>query len=481
MQRNDKMSMIKKFIGASLASLMLCGLLTSCVAKPQEELGTEWEGKESFTPSGEMEGAVADLNARFEGYAENASLAFSQNPPAPDEWFEVEAFEDGVKITAYVGDENIVVIPEEIGGKAVLAIGENAFAESLVRAVKLPDCVKKIEKGAFASCDNLATLYLPVLGDGENSHFGYIFGADSYENHPLSVPASLDMVLLGDGVEEIGENAFAGCKSLSAVVFSDSVKKIGDFAFYECKDLVYIPQTNAIESVGSYAFGGCSSLFMALCYEAESFGRGAFYECNSLRMLGLPFVGGTAKENRYIGYLFGAESVDYNADFVPESLYCVAVSGALEIPDRAFAGCAYIAKFVLADGVESIGVRAFWGCRSIAELSLPDTLKVIGDDAFFGCDNLKTLELGANLESIGMQAFYGCRSLTWVSLPDKVTEIKPSTFALCESLASVELNQVKKIGKDAFLGCDSLKAVDCRKIEVAEGNEALTGIGVGEE
>ena len=72
-----------------------------------------------------------------------------------------------------------------------------------------------------------------------------------------------------------------------------------------------------------------------------------------------------------------------------------------------------------------------------------------------------------------MQAFYGCRALESVVIPEKVTEIKASTFALCSALESVELNNVKKIGKDAFLKCDALTPVDCSGIEVGEGNSAL--------
>lgn len=464
-----------------LALLTVGAMMSSCVAKPPEETVKEWEGKEEFAPSDEMKGSVLELNERYEIYSQNAGLAFSQNQPMGASFFETEAYEDGVKIVGYTGEENIVVIPEEIDGKTVLALGETSFAESEVRAVKVPDCVKAIEKGAFASCEKLSTLALPFVGDGgENAYFGYIFGASSYEEHALKVPASLDMVLLGDAVKRIEENAFAGCKAISCVVFGDSVEYIGEFAFYECKDLVYIP-TNSVKTVGAYAFGYCSSLFMAYFYNVEAFELGAFYECNSLRIMGVSFVGGSASENRFIGYLFGSENADYNAYFVPESLYGVIVDGTHEIPDRAFAGCAYIAKFLLADGVESIGVRAFYGCRSIVEIDLPDTLTTIGDDAFFGCDNLKTINFGSSLEKIGAQAFYGCRALSQVEFPDGVTEILPSTFALCRSLKTVDLNKVQKIGKDAFWNCTSLVPVNVQGIEVADGNQSLSGAAKLEE
>jgi hypothetical protein len=406
-------------------------------------------------------------------------LAFSQNLPAPENDFEYEEIDGGVKITAYVGGEQIVVIPEAVGGKAVVALGNTSFADLPVRAVSVPDCVEIIEKGAFEDCDNLATLRLPFVGDGgENTHFGYIFGAGTYETHAVKVPASLDMVILGDRVAEIAENAFAGCKTVSAIVLPVTLERIGDFAFYECRDLVYVSRNTMVNKVGRYAFGYCSSLFKAEFLMAEAFGIGTFYECNALRYLSLPFVGGSATENRFIGYIFGAESADYNDEFVPRSLFSVSVSArqCRDVPDRAFAGCAYISEFIFDLDIESIGTRAFYACRSLVSITLPDAVRSIGDDAFFGCDNLESLTLGGGVESIGMQAFYGCKSLKSIVIPEKVTEIKPSTFALCTLLETVVLNNVKKVGKDAFVSCDSLESVDCGEIEIADGNDALKEI-----
>ena len=471
-----------KRISLLLICALLCSALASCVAKPVEETEEAWQGKETFAPSDGISASEEALAERYGEYSENAYLAFKQNQPASGEVFEVEGYGDGVRIVAYTGSDKIVVIPESIGGRAVLALGEQAFASSSVRAVSVPDSVVKIEKGAFADCANLATLRLPFVGDGgENCHFGVIFGANSYENHAVKLPSALDMVILGDRVTEIADNAFAGCKMISAVVLPVGVERIGEFAFYECKDLVYISRNTAVKEIGSYAFGYCTVLYKAEFLMTENFGQGAFYECNSLRSLSLPFVGGSATENRFLGYIFGAETADHNGEFVPESLRSVSISAAVckDIPDRAFAGCAYISEFVFDMELESIGVRAFYACRSLKSITLPDGVKTVGDDAFFGCDNLESAELGDDLESLGMQVFYGCRALKNIEIPEKVTELKSSAFAFCSSLESVTLNNVKKIGKDAFFGCQSLNPADCADIEVAEGNGAIVG-GVAE-
>jgi hypothetical protein len=436
------------FIRALSVIAILLISLVSCVERP-DEIQSDWKWEDGFEIDNSYDTA---LQLRFREYEENSNLAFSQNSDADGSAFDVEVTEGGVRIVKYTGRENIVVIPEKIDGMSVVAIGSESFAGSSVRAVKIPDSVLKIEKGAFSNCNNLSTIRVPFVGDGgEQTHFGYIFGAEKYENHAVIVPPSLDMVIVGDGESEIADNAFSGCKTVSAVVFSKNLEKIGEFAFYECRDLVYISSVNEVRTVGKYAFAYCSSLFSVNFNNADSIDLGAFYECNSIFEIGLAFIG-NGGENNHLGYIFGAESSDYNDEYVPVSLKRVVLgANCKKIPDRAFANCAYVAEVDI-PYTESVGIRAFYGCRSLENVDLP-MVKEICDDAFFGCDNLQSANLGNGVEKIGMQAFFGCRSLKEIVIPEKVTEILPSTFAYCTALENVEMKNVKEIGKDAFLGC----------------------------
>ena len=468
-------------LAASIAVTSLAAVLSlsGCVQRPNVNNEGQWESKESFAPSNGIFSNTEELFERYEEYKENAGLAFKQNAIASESDFEVSDYESGVKIDKYVGDADIVVLPESIGGKAVLAIGEKAFSNAMLRAVSVPDSVTYIEKSAFEGSTALTTLRLPFVGDGkEITYFGHIFGSNGYSNHAIKVPVTLEMVIFGNKTAAIADNAFAGCKSLSAVVLPNSVESIGGFAFYECRDLVYV-NTESVLSVGEYAFGHCDALPKISLEKAGKVGLGALYECNSLHTLTLTFGGENENEACHIGYFFGAESADHNQSYAPKSLYSVSVVGKA-IPDRAFASCLYIGEFILGEGITSIGARAFYSCRSLLEIAMPESLRSIGDDAFFGCDNLVIVDL-AQVESIGMQAFYGCRALKSVEIPEGVTEIKPSTFALCSSLETVALNKVNKIGKDAFWKCDSLIPVDCTGIEVADGNGAIVLVAEAEE
>ncbi len=69
--------------------------------------------------------------------------------------------ENGVIITEYLSDAERVAIPEKIGGKAVIAIGEGAFKNKALSTLVLPRTIEKIDDGAFTGCASLSTLYFP--------------------------------------------------------------------------------------------------------------------------------------------------------------------------------------------------------------------------------------------------------------------------------------------------------------------------------
>ncbi len=403
-----------KLLTAMLLSLSLA-VSAGCAQKPPSETESyQFAGVEPYKAEVKVNEA---LRARFGEYAENSRLAFSQNQPASAASFETEAYEDGLKLTRYIGEEKIAVIPETIDGKPVLAIGENCFKDSAVRAVKVPGSVMLIESGAFAGCNALTTLQLPFVGNQATSthngttstHFGAIFGAKGYENHALAVPASLDMVIIDGVIDTIADNAFAGCKTISAVILPATLTEIGAFAFYECRDLVYFATASEKFNIGDYAFGNCEALYAFELPGADRVGEGAFFGCIALEELTLPFVGGSPTENPYIGYLFGAEAADFNRDFVPKSLRKVTLNEHCKtVPDKAFYRCLDLDEVVFAEGVETVGVRSFYACRSLTSVTLPDSLREIGDDGFFGCDNLKTVVFGKEQPKVGMQVFYGC-------------------------------------------------------------------------
>ena len=408
MSKMKKNKSMKRLFGMALCLLLALSVLSSCASREGNNGNeSETETDEVFTQA-EDKGKTSELGKRYSEYRENMSLAFGGYEPLGDSAFEYEIVDGKVRITKYIGEESIIVIPEKIAGADVAVLASSAFSGGKIGAVYVPDSVESIELGAFEACEALTTLRIPIVGDGgENQYLGYIFGADEPDKNAVTVPGTLDMVIIGSGCNTVADEAFRGIKTLSAVVFEGEVSSIGDMAFYQCSDLVMVTLDNVTGDIGELAFAFCSSLFFADISNCEDVESGAFYLCTSMNGMKLNFSDG-----EYLGRFFGAVSPDYNDEFVPTSLRSVAVGDRTKkIPDRAFTACKYLTDISLPETLETIGVRAFYACRSLVELKFPNSLKVIDDDAFFGCDNLKTVEFGSSLESIGMQAFYGCVSL----------------------------------------------------------------------
>ncbi len=454
------------------AAIAICLIVALCGCSG--DIGGGAVPDDAFKPAID-DGVDSELYARYKELEEIAGQSFSVIPDTDGACFEVEEVVGGVKLIEYTGDHNIVVIPESIGGKAVVGIGKNAFADKNMRAIYIPDGVEAVDMGALDGCDAMLTLRIPKLYGG---FLGYIFGADEYAENAMATPKSLDTVILGDRAGDIAENAFSGCKNLSAVSLSDSTKKIGKFAFYECSDLVYI-DLGGVESIGTYAFASCQNLYAADCADVKSIELGAFEDCRSMNSITLSVIGDS--DHAYLGYIFGAESRAYSANYVPSALRTVELTDKCEvIPPLAFAGCERITSVILSEGIKEIGTRAFYRCRSMTKIELPESVISVGADAFFNCDLLREVKFKEGLTSLGMQAFFGCSSLEAIELPDTLKEIKPSAFYGCKALKTVDLGGVKTIGKDAFWGCSSLQPITADGVQISSGNEALTSMVDGE-
>ena len=139
----------------------------------------------------------------------------------PESEFSYTTGSDGtVTITKYNGSASNVEIPDTIAGKAVTAIGDEAFAENEnLLSVTIPASVKSIGDYAFDVCYNLAS------------------------------------IKFNEGLETIGGGAFELCVSITSIKFPNSLKTIYDGAFFACDGLDFVNIPASVTYVGNMAFG----------------------------------------------------------------------------------------------------------------------------------------------------------------------------------------------------------------------------------
>ncbi len=262
--------------------------------------------------------------------------------------------EDGTAaIAGWNKDGESVVIPEEIDGLKVTAIGEFAFdTNSGLEEVTVPDTVTRIEMDAFNQCGSLTSIDLP------------------------------------DGITEIGDYAFHLCGSLVDVEIPRSVTRIGTKAFCTCA-FTSITIPDAVEEIGTWAFGNCHNLeTIEVSEENENFmvANDALIEKKTMTLICYPAG-------------------------LTEPKYEVA-EGVLRIGDSAFSYCDKITHITIPEGVTEIGYHAFSSCHYLTHATLPQSLTKIGKYAFLNCGRLLNLQLPESVTEIGKDAFCDCDDLT---------------------------------------------------------------------
>lgn len=173
--------------------------------KPGNWLESKIDGRKTQTGTDQITSSYNDtLKVEIEQTLEATQTLQTS---ATENGFEFINYNDGVSITQYTGAGVNVIVPETLGGKKVLRIGEGAFGNGTLQSISLPSGVTTIGLGAFYLCENLTTIALP---------------------NALTV---------------IGEGAFLSCTSLTDITLPNSVTTIESSAFTGCKSLTRIGYT----------------------------------------------------------------------------------------------------------------------------------------------------------------------------------------------------------------------------------------------
>jgi hypothetical protein len=403
--------------------------------------------------------------------------------------------------TKYRGSSKSVVIKQEEEHK-IVALGPDAFLDSNVESVIIPDGVESIGKGCFRNCGNLINITLPMT----LSYVGYEAFRDC---------KSLKSIVFHGKVTDIGDYAFYGCESLKTVYFNtEQPVRIGFACFSECVNLMRIILPNEISELGDFAFNKCWGLeTIDIRSEIEKMGKHIFFNCPHLKTIeaGPGIVSKSterlfdhcpslrniviSKELVFKTQKFGTNFYNHYEEYirvrlpVPEDLQ--EVNGKIqwrEVPD--------------AEGYEvEIRENQTYAGKTIIESAEKNFLEYAFDDAREYYISVRATSTKANMREshhsvpyyraatilfdidkegkilrryngaekqvtvpkdilvIGEKAFYN-KDIESVVLPETLKTIGASAFRSCSKLSKIDIpNSVETIERDAFEFCIGLKEI----------------------
>ena len=255
------------------------------------------------------------------------------------------------------------VIPEEIYGVKVTAIGNSAFRDCRqLTSVTVPAGVTAIEDRAFQDTKSLSeiTLSRGLQSIGEWSFYG----------------SGLPAIQLPDTLQSIGWLGFAECRNLKRLVIPDSVTALGKNLCTDCYSLESVVIGENVPLIPDASFTKCRELkTITLGSSIKSIGAGAFRYCTNLQQMILPE---------------GVETI-YNT---------------------AFQNCESLKYIYIPDSVSSIGHNAFDYCTGLTQLVFPKSLTIIEERLLRGCTALKKVGIPIGINLVKLSAFSGCSALS---------------------------------------------------------------------
>ena len=385
-------------------------------------------------------------SAEFTGYSSAAKLANIEVAAGNTVFKSI----DGVLVS--LDGKKLIAYPNaKPGAASSLPAYQGVIGQPSASVYKIPDGVEIVGQAAFAQVNGLTAIELNEVKKLEKGAF--------------DKQTKLRNVRLGSSVDTIEEGAFGGNQNLTAFDVDPHNPNYtsDDGVIYNADktELVLFP-------------GGKGGEYTTLPTTTK-IRRRAFYYNNVLAKVnfnkdlevidGDAFQATTELKNITFEAPARVKSIGTFA-FQGSGLTELNIPASLQTVDWSAFGFSKLKKITVADGsqLQSINKEAFNGCKDLEEFTFEgsSTLNKIQADAFSGDDKLKSFVIPEKVTVLERGAFNGASGLETITFkqPATMTVIGEGAFQNAKALKRIELpSTVTTISKDAFNTCSSLTEV----------------------
>ena len=250
-------------------------------------------------------------------------------------------------------------------------------------------------------------------------------------------------VRIKKGITDIG--GFYGLSNLKWAELDDGIKTIGYRAFSDCKVLEKVKLPANLITIDGYAFSGCKTLEkIELPEKLTTIRSGAFWD-SGLRSIRMP-----ASLKRCDNYAFGSSSNNRI-----DTVYIEDLTSWLSMEE----GPNFFSSEDIELSSKSPTIKYYVDGELLERLVIPDEITSIRDYAFNCGKEIREVVFHENVKTIGRSAFLGCEKLelTRDKLPNYLQTIGAYAFAKCKKISKVGISSsVTEIGEAAFAMCSGM-------------------------
>ncbi|MDE6200731.1 MAG: leucine-rich repeat domain-containing protein [Clostridiales bacterium] len=413
-----------------------------------------------------------------------------------------------VEIIDVQGFKGCVKLSSVDFGDSLKEIEMNAFENTALESVILPDTLTRMGSRAFKDCSQLKTVYIPentfmygsvlegclnvetltIPSRAEDIEFMFSLDGDTDDYSDLlphfttlhivgtkelwsgygSNFTKLENITLDDRISYVGKDCFKntawynnlpngivyldnvvlgykGDEPTGTLTLKEGTVGIANNAFTDCAGITKVEWQSSIRFIGYEAFSGCDIAGeVALPSTIEVYGDSCLKGNDKITKLTLVFA-----EDTTLKTLF---------ETVPDALTEVVVNGSL-LPKGALIGAAHVTEVTLSDDITEISDNAFYYCSALSAVRLGNVTR-IGKAAFKYCRAITGITIPDTVVEIGDEAFYST-ALTTVTLGENVKSLGKSAFAYNGKLTTVVTNDKLEIINDsAFKSCGKLTSIN---------------------